>query len=432
VVILLVLKVLLLISQRPASIWLEVQLWQLDFVDNFFDMGYILGITLIVVIWLLTGYFASVLDEMSLDEALIKYELATVAPVEGPPARERLLGIVFGLGFILVVLTALLRLNLRMLFAGELSEPTLQPLPYLAAGAWNVLLYFLLGLVLMSQTQFARLNARWRFQNIKVAPKLAGTWAFYSVIFILLLSIVSSLLPTSYSLGFLSVIAYVLELVVGIIIFVFGFLFSIMIFLFNLLTSLLGVNPQTEESLPAIEYAPPTLPEEVMTTGAIPWLEVVKSLLFWGVLICVVGYSLYHFVRQHEGILKMARRFPGLTWLVRAWQWLRGGFRGFNRKISDVLDSGMQRLRARRERRITRAVGRFINLRRLNPRQRVFFFFLAMIRRGGERGLSRKEAQTPLEYAATLERAIPEVDDDVASLTDSFIEARCQTLLGTN
>jgi hypothetical protein len=47
-----------------------------------------------------------------------------------------------------------------------------------------------------------------------------------------------------------------------------------------------------------------------------------------------------------------------------------------------------------------------------------------MIRRGGERGIRRKKAQTPYEYAQSLETLVPEVDQDIHSLTDAFVDAR--------
>jgi hypothetical protein len=60
----------------------------------------------------------------------------------------------------------------------------------------------------------------------------------------------------------------------------------------------------------------------------------------------------------------------------------------------------------------------------LTPRDRVQYFYLAMVRRGGQRGMPRKPSQTPREYAATLENQLPEVDDEIHSLTDAFLEAR--------
>ena len=52
------------------------------------------------------------------------------------------------------------------------------------------------------------------------------------------------------------------------------------------------------------------------------------------------------------------------------------------------------------------------------------FYYLAMLRRGGERGHARQPTQTPYEYARTLESQIPEIDQDVDGLTEEFIEAR--------
>ncbi len=424
VFILSVLKIVLLIAKRPDSLWLEIQLWQLDFFTYFFDTAYILAIFFIVLIWMITGYFANLLNEMSLEETLIRYETAVMAPVTAPPARERLLGIIFALGFILVILTAMMRINLRMLMMGEFEQLGVQPLPYMAAGAWNILLYFLFGLALMSQSQFARLNARWRFQKTQVTPRLAGQWAFYSVLFISLLALVASLLPTNYSLGFLSVLAYVLRFVIGILFYIIGFISSLVIFLFNLILSLLGITPQADVSMPSSNFSPPEPLVEPLPSGEYPWLELIKSLVFWIVFVGVVGFSIYQFIRQHEGILTAIRRIPGTSWLSRAFWWLMGGFKGINQRISMVVESGLQRLRSRREHRLTKSVSRYLNLRRLNPRQRVYFFFLAMIRRGGERGIPRKGAQTPYEYANTLEGAIPEVDEDVTSLTNAFVEAR--------
>jgi hypothetical protein len=424
VVILVFLKVTLLVLFRPESLWMEIQLWRLDFGAYFFDTPYILSIIFILTIWMLSGYFAGLLNEMSLEETLIRYETAVMAPVEGPPARERLLGVIFGLGFLLVILTALLRVNMRMLALGEFDQLAIQPLPYLAAGAWNVYLYFLLGLVLMSMSQFARLNARWRFLQIEITSRLAGRWAWYSLSFILLVSLFASLLPTQYSLGLLTVVGYLLKLFYGVLFFVFGFFWALLVFLINQLALLFGVGQPGGEAPPAQVFVPPDLPPEIISSGGDPWWEVVKSVVFWAIFIFVVGFSVVHFARQHQGILAVLQRFAGVSWVSKAWKWLVGGFKGVNQRISEAIDQGLERLRTRREGRSGSGTNRFINLRRLNPRQRVYFFFLAMIRRGSERGIPRKDAQTPYEYADVLENTFPDVDQEVASLTESFVTAR--------
>jgi hypothetical protein len=67
---------------------------------------------------------------------------------------------------------------------------------------------------------------------------------------------------------------------------------------------------------------------------------------------------------------------------------------------------------------------RWINPRKLSPRQQVQFYYLAMLRRGGEHGHARQPTQTPYEYARTLESQIPEIDQDVEGITDEFVKAR--------
>jgi hypothetical protein len=422
--VLIILKVILLISHPPESLWLEAQLWRVDIFTYFFNSEYLLAIILVGIIWMITGYLAHLLDEMSLEEALIRYETAVAAPVSTPPVRERLLGTIFAIGFILVILTALMRIDFRMLFEGNTDNFSFQSLPYLAAGAWNVLLYFLLGLILMSQSQFARLNARWRFQKIEVTSKLAGQWALYSALFIIFLALLASILPTNYSLGILSVIGYVLRFIFGIIVYIIGMVWMVVASLFNLILSLLGITSQSEVSTPPTAFTPPEPPIESPITGAYPWLELIKSLVFWMVFIGIVGFSIVQFVRQHEGILTAIRGVPGLSWLSKIISWLFGGLRGINERISLVVESGLERFRNRRRPQLFPDIPGYINLRRLRPRQRVYFFFLAMIRRGGERGITRTKAQTPYEYANTLKGEIPDVEDDVTSLTKAFVDAR--------
>jgi len=67
---------------------------------------------------------------------------------------------------------------------------------------------------------------------------------------------------------------------------------------------------------------------------------------------------------------------------------------------------------------------RFAGLRRLSPRQKILFFYLALVRRGREKGFRRQAWQTPYEYGETLREALPEVNEDLSAMTDTFVEAR--------
>ena len=52
------------------------------------------------------------------------------------------------------------------------------------------------------------------------------------------------------------------------------------------------------------------------------------------------------------------------------------------------------------------------------------FYYLAMLRRSGEKGHPRQPTQTPYEYARALESQLPDIDQDVDGITAEFIEAR--------
>jgi hypothetical protein len=424
VFILFLLKIILLISNPPGSILFEFQLWRLDFFTYFTDTRYIFSVVFLILIWMISGFFANLLEEMSIEESLIRLEMGTMAPISTIPVRDRLLGLIFGLGFAQLALTALLRIDLRMLISGEFDSLGVQPLPFLAAGAWNALAYFILGLVLMSLSQFTRLNARWRFQKIEISQRLGVHWATYSILFIVFLAILASVLPTNYSLGFLSTLGYLLKYVFGFLLFIFGFVWSLLIYAFNLLLTLFGLTPQSQVSLPEGNFTPPEQPVDIPQTAVYPWLEVVKSLLFWAIFLGVIGFSVYQFIRQHEGILTAIRKTPGVSWLSRFFAWLLGSFKGFNQRLSHAIDIGLGKLRSQTGIQVLSDLPRFRSLRHLSPRQRVYFFFLAMIRRGGERGIPREDSQTPYEYASNLEENIPNVDHDVTSLTSAFVEAR--------
>ncbi len=65
-----------------------------------------------------------------------------------------------------------------------------------------------------------------------------------------------------------------------------------------------------------------------------------------------------------------------------------------------------------------------MNVRRLSPRQKVLFYYYAFLRRAGESGLPRQPWMTPYEYSASLENLPDEQGENIASLTEGFIQAR--------
>ena len=89
-----------------------------------------------------------------------------------------------------------------------------------------------------------------------------------------------------------------------------------------------------------------------------------------------------------------------------------------------MIESGKARLRPQGNIAGLGILSRFRGIRHLTPRQKVYFYYHALLRRGNETGLPRSQAQTPDEYALTLEHSLPTVEEEIESLTDAFNEAR--------
>jgi hypothetical protein len=60
----------------------------------------------------------------------------------------------------------------------------------------------------------------------------------------------------------------------------------------------------------------------------------------------------------------------------------------------------------------------------LSPRERVLYYYLSILRRAGQQGFPRRRDQTPYEYDATLGANLPEAQQEMALLTQAFVEAR--------
>jgi hypothetical protein len=417
VVIILALRLVIGLAQGPGALLAELPNWPGSPLEHFFTVEFIAGLLLTVTIWVITGSFAELLDEFGLQQALIAQDVGIAANGEAP-ARDRLVSLVFTVCTGLVFIAAILRVNLRAI-QGDTSAALFFDLPPLAGGGASTLAYFMLGLALLSLTQFMALHTRWSLERIPVSAQLAGRWALYSLVFLGLVAGLASLLPTRYSLGLLSL----LNLIITVVAYIIQIFIMLVFFLISLPFMLLGRQAPLQNA----PIAPPSLPEALQTaattSATAPWVESLKALLFWGGLLAIILYSVVLFLRQHQEILSALRKMPGWRFLAQFFRWLAGLWRGAQKGVTHLIAAGRERLRSQRANRALFSTG-FLNLRRLDPRQKVYFFYLAFIRRSGESGLPRRLAQTPTEFAAAVEHSLPEAETDIDALTAAFIEAR--------
>lgn len=420
VVIALLVKLITGLSHGPGLFLTEIAKWQVNFNRYFLTGDFNFALVLMLITWLLSGAFASLLNEMDITRVL-QLEIEPGQEKGKLPARERLMGLIFSTGTVLVLMTAVVRLDMRAFFA-KFSSLRFEVVPALAGGGASTLLYFMFGLALLSQTRFFDLHTRWSIQRIPVSRRLGRGWALYSLGFLLLTAALVALLPTSYSLKTMTVLGAVIQLLANVLFFVSQAIIVLFLFLISLPLLLFGRQPERVLVQPALPTAIPNAVKLVPPVAPPAWLDATKMLIFWSIFAAILIFSLIQYLRQHREVMDALRKMSAHARLSRIWQWLRSQFKKAQTGIARTLQAGRERLR--RAAAGSLAPGGFLSMRNLDARQKITFFYLALVRRGGEKGLPRRASQTPYEYASTLDAALPDAEDDIDALTNAFIEAR--------
>lgn len=391
--------------------------------EDFFSPEFVLTLLLAVLAWYLPAQFLELLDEIGLSQILALGEEPSLVQSDAMFAHRRLVNLIFGTGIVLVILTALARVDLRVALynpAGSLVDPN-----RFSAGEAGVLLYFIFGLALLAQSRLMSLQTGWNVQRIPISSDhLARQWGVYSLIFLVVIVLGVSLLPTGDSLGIFSILGALFNFIVGLLFFIWQLLMGLIFILVSIPFLLLGKEPPLENRLPDPPVLPPEPVEPLLPTESNAIWILIRSILLWGALLLVIGFSLRQFIRQHDDLMAALRKAPVINWLVLAWQWLRRNAERTRSGLSRAIADGWQSLVARLDRKRILPRPGWISFRSLDPRRRIYFFYLSMIRRGGEQGLTRKPSQTPSEYAVKLEEGLPSAGEDIDLITRAFIEAR--------
>jgi len=425
VVILVFLKFWLYLNRGFEGFWDNISSWGDKFFLNFFSGEYMFASLGIFIIWVLASRFSEAFADLEGDEKLLTYERESGLSHERAAVRKKLVSMIFTLGGVMVVLTAVLRGDWDFLW---------RDLPQLRAGVFNILAYFVLGLVLLSLTQFSILRARWGLDQISIGRDLARRWIMYSFAFLLILVIVSAWLPTSYSLNLLNIFSYFANMLVFLSQAFIVLLLLLLAPILRLIAWLLG-QPAPKGGQPDF----PLLPSPPISGESPPWLELLKSILFWLLFLGAIGLAVGYYYRSHQDQLRFIKKLKLIKWLQAMWSWFTDAFSKVDRQVTDAFKGGIDRLRKRIGAPRLKREWDLVNLNRFSPKQRVLFFYLAMVRRGGETGVPRDPSQTPFEYSSTLIEELrsrqekshdkPDHGDaaaekEILGLTSRFVEAR--------
>jgi hypothetical protein len=414
-------RLLLSYAGGPDALRADLALFARGYLAELFTLEFVVSMLLALLVWFLSGRFLDLLEEIGLDPTLALQE--GIIP-EAIPAHQRLVAQIFSIGIGLVILTALARLNFQSIVDNVEGFPRLE-FNRLSGGEAGALFYFVFGLALLSLTRLMSLQTHWNRLRIPVSSDtLTRRWGLYSLVFLLTLALIVSLLPAGDTLGFFGLLGTLLDFLISLLFLLGQLVMGLIMLLIGLPFLLLG-RP-VPDLLPATPPPMPVLPPAEMAPPptVIPAWAFVRSIFLWGSLVLILLFSLLQFVRQHGGLRAALRRSRLTNWLLLAWQWLSRNADRTRVNLSRVLAEGWQNVVSRLEGKRMLSAASLLRLRSLDPRRQIFFFYLAMLRRGGEQGLLRKPSQTPSEYAATLEKALPASDEDIDAMTQAFVEAR--------
>ncbi len=413
VVMALLLKAVLYAARGFESLVQDVLAWQSDFSKFFMDGEYLVALISIVVAWSVATLLGQDLDELDVEPRQLEAERQAGLRSERASSRQHLVDHLLIIGGVVVFLMVVSRARILGVAGAQADQP---------APAY-VVVFFISALALLAITQFTLLRAGWLWDRLAVNSEVGGRWLAYGLIFLSLLLIAALLLPTGYSVGLLGLLGYLIGLLIAFAQLVMLLVMQVVFFFISLLAALFGFTPPERPQEP-VQFEPPPPPPTNAPATADPWWEIVKSILFWAVFLAVIVYALRQMLQQRQDWVAKLRQLPGLLALLQGWRWLFTRLRGLNRVVAERIAAGVRQLRAGRSRPASAAAGRYVSLRRMSPRQRVVFYYLAMLQRGAQRGLPRETSQTPYEYERRLGADVPEVGEDVSAMTREFVEAR--------
>lgn len=304
-----------------------------------------------------------------------------------------------------------------LIFAGVANIGVGRSMPRLVL---NVLLYFLLGIAMLGQFQFATLHARWQSQKTAIDQPLGSRWARYGLLLLGLATLLAFLLPTDYTVGLLDLAGNLLQWVAWGMMFILAWIMYIVAWLGWLL---LGRPPPTKPDLTATP--PPEQPLGDSTSGGgTNWLLVLRSLVFWMLMLGMVYYVIRSYLRDHPEIARLLTEMKLVQALRSLWASLWRNLFGLAHAIKERLPEPLSVRRRRERRRPPREPLRFFRLGALSARERVRYYYLSLLKRAGQKGFPRQRTQTPYEYHAVLEPHLSEAQQELSQITEAFVEAR--------
>lgn len=349
-------------------------------------------------------------------------EMIRTSNSDRPAILNRIVARWVGGGILMVIAAAGLQVERPVNGFFALSQQNLPPAVIAA-----IVIYFLTGLVLVSQGQLALLRTRWLLDRVPSSEQVLRQWPLYVLLLLLAIGLLATLLPFggTFLLG---------QILFGALNFVFELLLSVFRFFMGLFLLLVAafMGDAPPETAPAAPPPPPPPTIEALPPAVSHFPAWAGGAFFWLSMALILGYAAY---------IYLSDRGVQFTWLLTFWrllreQWLTlfGNYRQWQRSR---LQGRAQPEASEGGPPLVHWSKRGLDWRRLDPTQQVRYFYLTTLERAKAQGIGRTAGETPSQYAPRLAAHLAATGDPAAEgeaatrdpqavqkLTDAFIQAR--------
>lgn len=398
----------------------------------FLNAPFLISVLLAAIIWRLAILVSQIFNQLQVSDFELRFHSLPLAQrkarIDDQPIQLGRTGLVDALlrfwllgGLLLIIAVGISTLEQQSMetLMAPLASGRVGLEPRLLSA---VLLYFIIGLWLLSEARLMQVHARWLVNSVETDEDSRRKWQRASLFVLLIVIVVAAFLPigsTSALSQIINVAIFWLLAIVNVIIFL------LVLPIAMLLALLSGQSAGDVTPLPPV--GPPQMPPplEAGTSPISETLSMVLSSGFWTVAIVVVVMALIFYLRERRETGRELGSEQKLwdqivVWLKEIW----ARFRGQVRSLQSSLIVRSEDASEEDQSPIKRPRWRFLRVSGLSPRDQIRYFYLSTVRRAGERGVKRPSAGTPSEFVHDLKKNWPEVEKDLDELTSAFLKAR--------
>lgn len=391
---------------------------------SFFSGAFVVGLSMLLLAWLMALDSTMDLNRLRIQPGEIpadakRYELYNDGwrfVDHATPLRYLGYRVLWG-GVLLVFLGGLSALGTQQLLTpAALLQLVAFVRPTISYSYSNVILYFVVGLLLLSEAQYVRQRTAWKLEQLEPPRELAPRWIAEAAVATLAVVLLALALPTDYAMGLadvlelaMSVVVYLVQIVVGL----------VMLIILVLSWPLRWLLPSGGDASP---QAQPTPPPPVTPAEPVAWLQLLQSLVFWIVALAIVAYLLSVVWRRRPPAPDWLKASMLGSLLVAVGRLLAALLR-IGRSAASAVAAALPRLRPVQPQPVHRVL-RWVSFSRLGPRQLIEYFYLSVLERAARLGVAREKGETASEFSHRLPARLPDVEPDLTELTESFVEAR--------